>query len=109
MVVHLLSGFILGLALKLFGVSAAFAFLTAFVLVILWEIFELVKKIYEPVSNILIDVIVGLIGYFLAYYAMPSFGRTGDVSVLAAVVVVWLVLEYIGWRSWINRANRRGG
>ena len=106
MVIHLLSGLILGLALRLLGVPAAFAFVTAFVLILLWEIFELIRKIYEPTSNILIDVIVGLIGYFLAFYAIPSFGVTADVSILAAVVVVWLVLEYSGWRSWRRRVKK---
>lgn len=106
MTVHLISGLILGLAFRVLGFSFGVAMLFTFLLAFLWEVFEMVQKIYEPTTNIVIDILIALVGAAVMYIFIPSFGVVGDWALLLILVIISGILNFIGWRAWKKRVGK---
>jgi len=106
MINHTLSGMVLGLALRMAGVSLFWAIAITFIVAILWELFEAWKHIFEPTSNTVIDVVVAVVGFFVTYSFVPTFGLAGDIALLVILVLLSAILNFVGWHSWLARKNK---
>ena len=69
MVVHLLSGVAGGFSNVFFALAAPWVFALAFLMMVVWEIVEHLNGIRESFSNRVVDVVVGLLGVWLALAA----------------------------------------
>ncbi|PIR37236.1 MAG: hypothetical protein COV34_03370 [Candidatus Zambryskibacteria bacterium CG10_big_fil_rev_8_21_14_0_10_42_12] len=102
-IVHILWGAVMG-GVALHALSKTYSyknlFITAFILIILWEYGEYLVGIIETWGNILTDVILGIGGYYLGY-TLPNKLKTPDYTILIPVFVVAFTLTYIGWINYL--------
>ncbi|MFH1979250.1 MAG: hypothetical protein ABII97_02630 [Patescibacteria group bacterium] len=65
---HILGGAVLAGIFFLLNIEFWASLITSLLIIILWEIFEVVQKIHEHAENRMVDVITGLFGYFTMHY-----------------------------------------
>jgi len=99
-VAHLLAGLILGLFLRILGISTRRAFVMTLSLLILWEFFELAININEIWTNRVADILIGLSGFFITYYGCKTIRKSHNVLVFLILLVILVVLNILGWRSY---------
>lgn len=104
-IVHILSGFLLAGSCFYFGLPFATALSISIVLLLLWEVFEWVLKIIEPSINVLVDIFVGLVGFFIGAYAYYEVGVTFNMT-FYPVVVVAISLASWGFLDFLKRGYR---
>ena len=103
--VHFLTGFILCGLFYWIGVGLIWTFIYSTALLILWEVFEFFIKIIEPSANVAVDIIVGLLGFFLAawlYFQKDSF----DTSYYLIVVGITLGFSLWGLLDFLKKGYR---
>lgn len=103
MTVHFLSGVVGGLLFRLLGVGLYPTFFVCLSILILWEIFERILKLYEPFVNIVLDLILGGLGAWVAYLYVPIWGANTDWLLLIVTALITSLLSYAGW----NDSQRR--
>lgn len=96
---HLLSGIVVGLALSLFGFSVRDAVIIAFLLLVMYEMWEVMVQITETRWNRTLDVVVGMSSCVPTLLLAPQFTRTELFVALAVVGVGDAVLSFIGWHA----------
>lgn len=72
--VHFLSGFVLAGGFFKYGYDFSHALSVSIVLLLLWEVFEWTTKIIEPSINVLMDIFIGLAGFFGGAYLFYTQG-----------------------------------
>ena len=106
LVVHLLAGVSLGYACRVFGFSLIQTFIAVSIILVGWEVYEKAASISEPWTNSVLDLIVGVVGIFLAYQIV-LFEVFGMSFLLASVLLlVWGSLNLWGWFAWKAREAR---
>ncbi len=104
-VVHFLSGFVLGGFFYWLGAGFLSALIYSTALLILWEVFEFFIKIIEPSANVVVDVLVGLGGFFLAaffYFLKAEFNP----YFYLAIVGLTLALSLWGFIDFLKKGYR---
>jgi len=100
-IVHLISGVLLGSLLIILGIGFWSGLGIATVLLILWEIFEIVAGGDEFLRNRIVDVIIGLIGYLIAwsFYGQVKTEKHKKTAlfILKILIVVSIILNIWGW------------
>ena len=106
LVVHLLAGVSLGYVCRVYGISFIHACIVVGIVMIGWEVYEKVASIPEPWTNSMLDLIVGILGIFLAYNIIlfESFGI--NVLFASLLLLVWGGLNLWGWFAWKERETR---
>ena len=93
--VHLASGALLGMASYAFGYGFEAALILTAILLIAWELLEWIVGISETAANIVLDIIIGLAGFFLAaywyFYLLVPFDTAAflTVGIPTALVALW--------------------
>ncbi|MFZ2763742.1 MAG: hypothetical protein WAX80_01745 [Minisyncoccia bacterium] len=103
--VHFLSGFVLCGFFYWLELSFLWAFIYSALLLVLWEVFEFFIKIIEPSWNVTVDILVGLLGFFLAawlYFLRSEF----DTSIYLAVVLATITLALWGFLDYLKKGYR---
>ena len=103
--VHFLSGFLLCGLFYWLGLGFIWAFVYSTFLLILWEAFEFIIKIIEPSVNVTVDILIGLIGFFLAawfYFLSNKF----DASIYLALVGITFAISLWGFLDFLKRGYR---
>jgi hypothetical protein len=103
--VHLLSGFLLSGIFYGTGTGFLQAFLFSFVLLVAWEMFEWIVKIIEPSLNVMVDIIIGLLGFFAGGYLYYELGMPFAQSFYPALAAT-LVLSVWGFLDFLKRGYR---
>lgn len=96
-VVHLLSGASVGLALHLFQFELKSAAIIAFLLLVAYEMFEVIIKVEETKMNRVLDVVVGMISFAPAFLTASFLSRNEVWVAFAAITAVSSVLGIFGW------------
>lgn len=100
-VVHFLSGFLLTAACYWAGLDLRDSLTLSLALLLLWEAFEALMRIIEPSPNLIADIVIGLLGSFLAalmYFYLALTLVPLVFYILLAVVVgmsLWGFLDYL--------------
>lgn len=100
MLVHFVAGLIIGYILRFTGISYKTALFIALILVAFWELIEVYFSIFEYSANSIIDIIIGIIAFNIAFLIISSIGKKGDIFILAGLVITLVVLEFFGWYAW---------
>jgi hypothetical protein len=95
-VAHTLSGVALGFYPRYFHLGIVAALAAAFVLLVMYELFEVVVQIQETLANHTTDVLFGLIGFTSAYFFALRQGGTGILACGIATAVA-IAVSAIGW------------
>ena len=105
-VVHFLSGFVLGCLFYWLGLGFPSAFIASLACLFAWEGFEAAIKIIEPSPNVFVDVIVGILGFFLAAH-LYFFGGAPFSPVLCFIALAaTVILSFLGFRDYLKRGYR---
>ncbi|MEK9194522.1 MAG: hypothetical protein AAB884_01800, partial [Patescibacteria group bacterium] len=98
-VVHFLSGITMGFLPKFFGLDAFPAYAIAFLLLVLYEMFEALAKIEETRTNRFMDVVVGMVSFIPVYHL--NFLLPTSESVILGVIFLFAssALSFTGWRA----------
>jgi len=102
-VVHLLSGMLLGSGLYKLGYGLVWAGLFALFAMLLWELFEWVVKISESLPNIALDIVIGLLGFLLAFCLHAYGGVPFDLASFTALASVTALLALWGFTTSLGR------
>ncbi|MDQ5955692.1 MAG: hypothetical protein QG621_696 [Patescibacteria group bacterium] len=98
--VHLLSGVSFGLGISYLHFGALPSFLLVLVLLIAYELWEAMVRIAEAPTNRLMDVMVGLLGYSIAYWCIvPTLSTAQHLFTFEATVAVNIILATLGWHA----------
>lgn len=107
---HFLAGALLGQIAFHFQ-KLWIGFLISLILMIAWEIFEVLKKITETRFNQTMDIILGIIGFFIAYKLGLSLNNQSFSFLFILLIIFWLLLELWGYIAYDSRQlpPRHGG
>lgn len=96
---HFLSGMVVAFSLYFLGFEARSAFIIAFLLLVVYELFESVAKIEETKWNRILDVVVGMASFSPTFLLLPRFDATYALYAFGAITLVDGVLSFFGWRA----------
>ena len=110
---HILSATTIGLLISFFQSSVLWAYCIAFCLIFGWEIVEYVvfvmsggKRMFEAVENRIIDVLLGLGMFAIAYHNTIMLHRNTTLYVLIPVIVLNILFAFIGWLHY-HKINKK--
>lgn len=93
---HLLAGILLGQFFFHFQ-RLWLGFAISLILMTAWEIFEVVKKITETTFNKSVDMITGVVGFFMAYVLGGLLSGESYFILFIIFFIAWLTLEIWGY------------
>ena len=101
--VHFLNGFLLGNLFYWIGLSPTMALGASVVAMILWEMFEAIINILESVTNVLIDILAGILGFIVSALIFYHFEVPFSPLVFFILLVFSLILTIWGFLDFIHR------
>jgi hypothetical protein len=102
---HTLAGVVIAGPLYYFSISLSYSLFIALVLIVGWEVYEIIFKIYETWQNRSTDIITGVLGFFFVWYLYPNFSINQQMSIYLISLFVFIVLEI--WGYFAYRARTR--
>lgn len=104
MLVHFLSGTVVAGVLMLAGTTASYAYLIGLIVLTLWEFAEMAVGVKEEIENLLLDIVVGMLGFFMfSEYLMPALNYNYIGLTTFILFVLASVGSFLGWRSFAKR------
>ena len=102
-VVHFLTGLVIGLFLCLLKAPLGVALPIVVILLILWEIFEYYHpEIHETWPNLILDVLIGIVGFFIAFFLFPQLW-----ALFILLLLVLVILNILGWTATKRRKRAK--
>lgn len=95
--VHVLSGLAMGFYPRYFGFSMLATFVIVFLLLVMYEMFEVIVKIEEFPTNRVTDVLFGLLGFTPIYFLDQHVGSTTSIFLLCIATTLAVLVSVIGW------------
>jgi len=96
---HFLSGMVVAFSLYFLGFEARSAFIIAFLLLVVYEMFESVVKIEETKWNRVLDVVVGMASFAPTFMLLPRVDTMYAYYAFGAIAIADGVLSFFGWRA----------
>ncbi len=96
---HFLSGMLVAFGLYFTGFEFRSAFIIAFLLLVAYEMFEVIVQIEETRWNRTLDVVVGMLSFTPTILLLPQMGRIQALTLCAVVALADGVLSFLGWRE----------
>ena len=96
---HFLSGIAVAFSLYFFGFATNAAFTIAFLVLVAYEMFEVIAKIEETRFNRVLDVVVGMASFALTFLLAPIFSQSYTIVLFVVVTVADAVLSFFGWQA----------
>lgn len=106
MLVHFASGLAGGLSNVFFGLSTLGVYITATVIMILWEVGEYLMGVREAMSNRVLDIVVGLAGAQLALWIAAPLTHRGQVIAFILGFGLAMAASALGWIAFRRRAAK---
>jgi hypothetical protein len=103
---HFFSGFLLASLLIFLETPYWLNLLLLFLLMVLWEVFEYQHEVRERLSNRIIDLLVGLLG-FLFMYLITSFIVLDYTRLFMGTFILFSILEVWGYWAYKKRENNK--
>ncbi len=107
-VIHFLTGILLGFTPFIFNfpIPLISIFVVVLVLLVLWEVFELIRKIRETLGNRFVDILIAVVGFTLTIFVYrilePEFAHIIGIIIL----VIYLTLGLSGWLAYEVRSKK---
>lgn len=96
---HFLSGVSVALGLHILGFDFWAAFVIGFLLLVGYEMFEVIAKIEETKMNRTLDVVVGMMSFTPALLLAPSFGFYEVAITFTLITTTDIILSIMGWHA----------
>ncbi|MFA6227121.1 MAG: hypothetical protein WC631_01395 [Candidatus Paceibacterota bacterium] len=103
---HVLCGVIFAGILNWLGIGFLSNLILSTIIMIGWEFFELyVLNVHEYITNKIMDVVTGLIGFFIMYSSISRYGIKAMLPWLIVTIIIWLILNYWGFYAHKTRVD----
>jgi hypothetical protein len=99
----LVAGLLIAYTLKSSNVTEKYSWVIALLLLIVWEIIERLFSVYEPIQNIMIDIVVGFLAFSIVFWLIPDFEKDTNIIISLILLVILLGLNFMDWKSWKDR------
>ena len=96
---HVLSGIAVALGLYVLNFRTISAFIIAFLVFVMYEMFEVIAKIEETRMNRTLDIVVGMASFAPAFLFSSYFTYYELVLAFAGITIADGVLSFFGWRE----------
>jgi hypothetical protein len=96
---HFLSGVVVAFCLHFFSFGIPASFVIAVLLLIAYEMFEVITRIEEMWTNRLMDVVVGMTSFTPTFLFIPSMSTNELTMTFGLVLTADIILSAIGWRE----------
>ena len=96
---HILAGCMLASIFIFFNISFLTSIIISFLILLAWEFFEFFAGIHETMENKILDVIIGLLGFFITYYLMNN-NIFNNLTLFLIIFFPFLILETWGWLAY---------
>ena len=103
--VHFLSGFLLAVLFYTFSYSFLLSLAFSLLLLIAWEFFEWAIKIIEPSPNVIMDLVVGLLGFFAGSYVF-YFMKQPFNPYFYIILIITILLSIWGFTDFLKKGYR---
>jgi hypothetical protein len=104
-VVHVLSGFLLAALFYKVGYGIIPASIYSALLLIAWEAFEWLTNIIEPSINVVVDIVVGLAGFFAGVMIFYVLGKPFEMYFYPTLIIT-ITLSVWGFVDFKKRGYR---
>ncbi|MBL8157999.1 hypothetical protein JNK62_00485 [bacterium] len=94
---HFLSGMAVAFALFFLDYTGSAAFVIAFLLLVAYEMFEVIAEIEETRWNRVLDVVVGMASFTPTFLLLPGIPRGWAIGAFIVVLILDSVLSFFGW------------
>lgn len=94
---HTLSGIVIAGPLYYLSIPLIYSFLISLVLMVSWELYEIIFKIAETWQNRTTDVITGVLGFSFIWYLYTRTANTSEVLIYIVALSLFLLLEIWGY------------
>jgi CHASE2 domain-containing sensor protein len=101
MFVHFLAGVVIGLGALILNIQILAAYISTVILLVLWEVFEVIEDIREHKENRAGDVVIGLLGFILSFSFLPLFLNNFWVPFISCSFI-FLVSSVVGWTRYFK-------
>lgn len=98
-ILHVLSGAAIGFYPRYFHFGMFATFVIVFLLLTMYEMFEVIAKIEEYPTNRVSDVVFGMIGFTPAYFLDQSLGSVPSIVVCTLMTTAAIMLAVVAWTS----------
>lgn len=103
-IVHFLSGFVLAGGFYFYEVPLVTALTISVFLLLLWEVFEWAIKIIEPSINVVVDIIIGFVGFVIGSQFFYGIGL--PLTYFYSALGLTIVLAAWGFLDFLKRGYR---
>lgn len=104
MIVHALTGAICASAAVLMGIHPVYAYPVVLLGLTAWEIGEMIFGIKEELVNWILDVVFGMLGFWLVYErVLPDAGFVGTLGVGTLLALFNGLFAFLGWKAYRKR------
>ena len=104
---HILSGVIMAGSFYWLGFSFWPNIISSIILMIGWEFFELhFLGIHEHLSNKVMDVVTGIIGFFAMYGFIIKYSINKLTTPLSIIIIIFIFLNFWGYLAYEKRSGK---
>ncbi|OGG59857.1 hypothetical protein A2765_04705 [Candidatus Kaiserbacteria bacterium RIFCSPHIGHO2_01_FULL_56_24] len=96
---HFLSGMVVGFSLFFLGFALNAALTIAFLVLVAYEMFEVIAQIEETRWNRILDVVVGMASFTPTFLLAPHFNQPYVIVLFIIVLALDGVLSFFGWQA----------
>lgn len=96
---HFLSGMVVAFVLFFLNYTGSAAFVIAFLLLVAYEMFEVIAKIEETRWNRVLDVVVGMLSFTPTFLLLPDVPRSWAIGSFIIIALLDSILSFFGWQA----------
>ena len=96
---HFLSGMVMAFCIFFLGFEVRAALVIAFLLLVGYEMFEVIAKIEETRWNRTLDVVVGMASFVPTFLIVPMVPRIDAITAGVIIFAADCILSFLGWRE----------
>jgi len=96
---HFTAGLLMGGIPVFLPFSLWFGFLISLIGMLAWEYSEVVRDLYEFPINKTLDVVTGVVGFFLMYRVYVWVGHPLDLSIFYILFLIFIIIEIWGFKA----------
>ncbi|MFA6077048.1 MAG: hypothetical protein WC735_03155 [Candidatus Paceibacterota bacterium] len=94
---HTLAGGLLGAVIYFYNIDFYFGFFISFMIMLAWEIIEIINGLHEEKWNKVTDVITGVFGFTIIYILFSEITVHSSLIVFWVISILWALLESWGF------------
>ena len=106
---HTLAGCLLGALTFFFRIDFIFGFAVSILLMVGWEIYEIIYKVEETPYDRISDVVTGVLGFLAIFALFPKVQiKTADM-IFIGILGLWIFLEWWGYMAYRTIEKSKNG